>query len=223
MNPAFRRNCRNEGQTLGIIGKLRRWRCGSLLLGIGLYLGFGALAWADENLWQALRSGTAVGLIRHALAPGGGDPAHFQVEDCATQRNLSAAGRQQARAIGAAFRRNGITTARVLSSRWCRCLDTARLLDLGPVEPFPPLDSFFSYPERADAQMAALREFLSRTYAGPPRVLVTHQVNITALTNIMPRSGELIIVQPLTGGRIQVLGRLEPGEESGRATPPDAK
>jgi hypothetical protein len=111
----------------------------------------------------------------------------------------------------------------VLSSRWCRCLDTARLLDLGPVEPFPPLDSFFSYPERADAQMAALREFLSRPYAGPPRVLVTHQVNITALTNVMPRSGELIIVQPLTGGQVRVLGRLEPGEESGRAPPPDAQ
>jgi hypothetical protein len=71
--------------------------------------------------------------------------------------------------------------------------------------------------------MAALREFLSRPYAGPPRVLVTHQVNITALTNVMPRSGELIIVQPLAGGQVQVLGRLEPGEESGRATPPDAQ
>lgn len=200
----------------------RRWRYWHLLLGIGLYLG-SALAWADEDLWQALRSGAAVGLIRHALAPGGGDPAHFQVEDCATQRNLSAAGREQARAIGATFRRNGIATARVLSSRWCRCLDTARLLDLGSVEPFPPLDSFFAYPERAEAQMAALREFLSRSDAGPPRVLVTHQVNITALTNVMPRSGELIIVQPLTGGQVRVLGRLEPGEAFSRATPPDAK
>jgi len=187
-------------------------QCGRLLCGIALYLGFGALAWADETLWQALRSGEAVGLLRHALAPGSGDPAYFNVADCATQRNLSEAGRQQARAIGAAFHRNGVTTARVLSSRWCRCLDTARLLDLGPVEPFPPLDSFFSYPERADPQMAALREWLSRPYAGPPRVLVTHQVNITALTNVMPRSGELIIVQPLTGGQVRVLGRLEPGE-----------
>ncbi len=78
------------------------------LLGIALYLAFGSLAWAEENPWQALRSGTAVGLLRHALAPGVGDPAQFRLEDCATQRNLSAAGRQQARAIGAAFRRNGI-------------------------------------------------------------------------------------------------------------------
>ena len=181
------------------------------LLGIALYLAFGSLAWADENPWQALRSGTAVGLLRHALAPGVGDPAQFRLEDCATQRNLSAAGRQQARAIGAAFRRNGLATARVLSSRWCRCLDTARLLDLGPVEAFPPLDSFFSHPERADSQTAALREFLGRPYAGPPRVLVTHQVNITALANVVPRSGELIVVQPLADGRVRVIGRLELG------------
>ena len=181
------------------------------LLGIALYLPFGSLAWADENPWQALRSGTAVGLLRHALAPGVGDPAQFRLEDCATQRNLSAAGRQQARAIGAAFRRNGITTARVLSSRWCRCLDTARLLDLGLVEAFPPLDSFFAERERADAQTAALREFLARPYTGPPRVLVTHQVNITALTNVVPQSGELIVVLPLADGGVRVIGRLESG------------
>ena len=182
-----------------------------LLLGIALYLALGSLAWADENPWQALRSGTAIGLLRHATAPGIGDPAHFRLEDCATQRNLSEAGRQQARAIGAAFRRNGIATARVLSSRWCRCLETARLLDLGPVEPFPPLDSFFAASERAAPQTAALQAFLSRPYAGPPRVLVTHQVNITALTNVVPRSGELIVAQPLADGRVRVIGRLEPG------------
>lgn len=193
------------------MGQQRRelWRYGWWVLGISLVLG--APARADERLWSALRSGTAVGLIRHALAPGGGDPAHFRLEDCATQRNLSEAGRQQARAMGATFRRHGVTAARVLSSRWCRCLDTARLLDLGPVEPFPPLDSFFSYPERADSQMAALRAFLSSPEHGRPRVLVTHQVNITALTDVMPRSGELIVVEPLKDGQVQVLGRLDPG------------
>jgi hypothetical protein len=192
------------------------------LLGIALYLAFGSLVWADENPWQALRSGTAVGLLRHATAPGIGDPAQFRLEDCTTQRNLSAAGRQQARAIGAAFRRNGITSARVLSSRWCRCLETARLLDLGPVEPFPPLDSFFADRERAAPQTTALRAFLSRPYTGPPRVLVTHQVNITALTNVVPRSGELIVVQPLADGQVRIIGHLEPGSvpaESGAESP----
>ena len=197
--------------------------CRRFLLGIALYLAFGSLAWADENPWQALRSGTAVGLLRHALAPGVGDPAQFRLEDCATQRNLSEAGRQQARAIGAAFRRNGITSARVLSSRWCRCLDTARLLDLGPVEPFPPLNSFFADRGRAAPQTAALQAFLSRPYTtGPPRVLVTHQVNITALTNVVPRSGELIVVQPLADGQVRIIGHLEPGSvpaESGAESP----
>jgi broad specificity phosphatase PhoE len=150
-----------------------------------------------------------VALIRHALAPGTGDPAHFVLEDCATQRNLSEEGRQQAREIGAAFRQNGITAARVLSSRWCRCLETARLLDLGTVEPFPALDSFFATRERGPDQTAELRKFLSQSYDGPPRVLVTHQVNITALTGIFPRSGEMIVVQPLADGAVQVLGRLE--------------
>jgi phosphohistidine phosphatase SixA len=187
---------------------------GRLLLGIALSLELSTLAWADENLWQALRSGATVGLLRHALAPGGGDPAHFKVEDCATQRNLSDAGRQQARAIGAAFRRNGITNAQVWSSRWCRCLDTARLLHLGSAEPFSLLDSFFADPERADSQTKALRDFLSRPYAGSPRILVTHQVNITAITGLVPRSGELIVVQPLPDGQILVIGRFEPGSES---------
>ncbi len=188
--------------------------CGRLLLGIVLSLGFGSLAWTDENLWQALRSGAAVGLLRHARAPGGGDPAHFNVEDCTTQRNLSETGRQQARAIGATFHRNGITAAQVWSSRWCRCLDTARLLDLGPVEPLHLLDSFFAHPERADSQTTALREFLSRSYTELPRVLVTHQVNITALTGVVPRSGELIVVQPLKEGQVRVIGRLDPGDIS---------
>jgi hypothetical protein len=99
----------------------------------------------------------------------------------------------------------------VLSSRWCRRLETARLLDVGPVEPSPPLNSFFADRERAATQTEALREFLSRPYAGPPRVLVTHQVNITALTNVVPRSGELIVAQPLADGRVRVVGRLDPG------------
>jgi hypothetical protein len=100
-------------------------------------------AGATEAAWQALRGGGVVALMRHARAPGVGDPPGFRLEDCATQRNLSAEGRDQARRIGEAFRAQGVAVARVLSSRWCRALDTARLA-FGTVEPFPPLDSFFS-------------------------------------------------------------------------------
>lgn len=190
---------------------------GGLLRGFPIVLLVWLLGWsaslrADEPLWEALRTGEAVALVRHALAPGTGDPAGFRLEDCATQRNLSDEGRRQARAIGAAFRQNGITAARVLSSRWCRCLETARLLDLGTVEPFSPLDSFFSNPERAVSQTAALREFLIRAATGPPRVLVTHQVNITELTGVVPGSGEMIVAQPTASGGIRVLGRLVPGK-----------
>ena len=90
----------------------------------------------EAALWAALRAGGHVALIRHALAPGTGDPAGFRVDDCATQRNLSPTGRAQARAIGERFRANGIDTAAVLSSQWCRCLDTARELALGEITPF---------------------------------------------------------------------------------------
>lgn len=183
-------------------------RGSSILLLVGLLLWSGPPVRADEQLWAAIRAGDAVVLIRHALAPGVGDPPGFRLEDCATQRNLSEQGRRQAQAIGATFRRNGITAARVLSSRWCRCLETARLLGLGAVEPFPLLDSFFEDPGRADAQTAALRAFLDSPHAGPLRVLVTHQVNITALTGVTPRSGEMIVVQPVAGGDVRLVGRL---------------
>lgn len=183
-------------------------RGSSILLLVGLLLWSGPPVRADEQLWAAIRAGDAVVLIRHALAPGVGDPPGFRLEDCATQRNLSEQGRRQAQAIGATFRRNGVTAARVLSSRWCRCLETARLLDLGAVEPFPSLDSFFEDPGRADAQTAALRAFLDSPHAGPLRVLVTHQVNITALTGVTPRSGEMIVVQPVAGGDVRLVGRL---------------
>lgn len=178
---------------------------------MGLLLGSGPTSQADEGLWRALRDGQAAVLMRHALAPGAGDPARFSLEDCATQRNLSNQGRQQARKIGDAFRANGISAATVRSSRWCRCLETARLLDLGPVQPFPPLDSFFAARERGPAQTAELREFLGRPHSGPPRVLVTHQVNITALTGVFPNSGEMIVIQPAVDGEVRVLGRLNPG------------
>ena len=82
-------------------------------------------------------------MMRHALAPGTGDPSNFALGDCATQRNLSEAGRRQARRTGQFLREAGVRAARVLSSQWCRCLETARLLDLGPVEPLPALNSFF--------------------------------------------------------------------------------
>lgn len=161
--------------------------------------------------WTALRSGGHIAIMRHAEAPGTGDPAGFQLDDCSTQRNLSAAGREQARRIGQQFRDQGVQIARVLSSRWCRCLETARLLELGPVEPYPMLDSFFQQPERGPQQTADLRRFLSEVRNGPSLVLVTHQVNITALTGVFPQPGETVVIRPGGHGRFTVLGQLVVG------------
>jgi len=165
---------------------------------------------SEDVLWKALKQGGHVALMRHALAPGTGDPAAFRLNDCSTQRNLSKEGREQARRIGQAFRKRNIAIARVLSSRWCRCLETARLLGLGLVEPFPVLDSFFRQRDKGPQQTAALREFLADQGSGPSLVMVTHQVNITALTDIFPRSGEIVVIRPLPEGNLKVLGRLSP-------------
>ncbi|MDF2780223.1 MAG: putative phosphohistidine phosphatase, SixA [Geminicoccaceae bacterium] len=186
-------------------------RCLLVLLAWGLVAQPAPAPAADEaELFEALRTGRAALLLRHALAPGTGDPAEFRLDDCATQRNLSAAGREQARAIGERLRAQGIAQAEVYSSQWCRCLETARLLDLGSVTELPALNSFFGDRASADAQTAALRDFLSAGPRAAPVVLVTHQVNITALTGQGARSGEIVVVALPFEGEGSVLGRIPP-------------
>jgi phosphohistidine phosphatase SixA len=149
--------------------------------------------------------------MRHAVAPGGGDPPGFRLEDCSTQRNLSESGRQQARLVGEAFRSRGIPVARVLSSQWCRCKQTAELLGLAPVEEYPVLNSFFADRSTAPKQTEALRRFVSQAPGEGNVVLVTHQVNITDLTSVWPASGELVVVRPDGRGGFILVGRLLPG------------
>ena len=161
-------------------------------------------AGADD--WRALESPTAVVLMRHALAPGTGDPAGFVLGDCGTQRDLDARGQDQARRIGAALRDRGVTVDAVWTSQWCRCRDTAHLLDLGEVREVPALNSFFARREMRNRQTA---ETLALIATEPARrlVLVTHQVNITALTGIFPRSGEIIVAERSPDG-LTVTGRI---------------
>lgn len=163
---------------------------------------------SDAALWRGLGSGEHVALLRHAIAPGTGDPAEFSLDDCRTQRNLSASGRDQAARIGARFRANGIPMARVFSSQWCRCLETARLLGLGLVRPLPFLNSFFRRFERRDRQTRALRSWLRSQDLDEPTVLVTHQVNITALTGVYPASGEVVVIRPSSNGQMAVVGTI---------------
>jgi broad specificity phosphatase PhoE len=142
-------------------------------------------------------------IVRHALAPGTGDPDGFTLRDCATQRNLDARGRKQAAALGATLRAAGARFDAVLSSQWCRCLETARLMALGPVTEEPALNSFFGDRARGPAQTRALREVLLA--AEGPLLLVTHQVNITALTGRGVRSGEAFVIRIAPNGAVTVL------------------
>ena len=167
-----------------------------------------ALPARAQEGWALLERPGAVGVMRHALAPGTGDPARFELGECATQRNLDARGRAQARAIGEALRARGIGFDAVLSSRWCRCLDTAGEMAVGEVRPYPPLDSFFRNRAEGPAQTAALRAFLAARPEDERLMLVTHQVNITALTGVFPASGEIVVIDVSPQGAVEVLGTI---------------
>jgi phosphohistidine phosphatase SixA len=157
------------------------------------------------NDWDALEEPGAFAIMRHALAPGTGDPADFTLDECDTQRNLNDAGRAQARSIGAAFAERGIAFDAVLTSQWCRCVETAELLGLGPVTEVPAFNSFF---RDFDAQGAQTLAALSDIDARAGRILVvTHQVNISALTGTGTRSGEVLVVARGDAG-LNVLGRI---------------
>lgn len=156
-------------------------------------------AQTHDDLWRGLQRGELVVLIRHALAPGIGDPPQMQLARCETQRNLNEVGRAQARRIGATFKVQGVSQAAVYSSEWCRCLETAQLLGLGKVQRLSELNSFFAQPNRAKPQTTALKTWLVAAKHERPLVLVTHQVNITELTKVFPESGELVFIKkPIT-------------------------
>jgi broad specificity phosphatase PhoE len=165
---------------------------------------------ANEALWSLLEAGGQVVIMRHAATePTAGDRDTMRVEDCSSQRNLSAVGRDDARRIGAAFRARGITVDDVRSSGWCRCLDTA-ILAFGRVREWLPLNSVFRNRDREPGQTLAVRELVSR-HRGGTLVFITHQVNITALTGLYPDEGEMIILTPRDDG-FAVAGRLHPSQ-----------
>tara|TARA_B110000467_G_scaffold20183_1_gene17761 strand:- start:49 stop:618 length:570 start_codon:yes stop_codon:yes gene_type:complete len=176
-------------------------------LTLGMLLGSEVGAYADKP-WSALKSGNHFVLIRHALAPGYSDPDYFDVEDCKTQRNLNDEGRRQSKKIGDLFRSKGINRALVYSSQWCRCQDTARLLDLGDVSELPALNSFFEHFERETLQTKELKRWIETASWSTPTVLVSHQVNITALTGYSPASGEIVFVERSSDGSLSIIGNI---------------
>ena len=143
--------------------------------------------------------GTVI-FLRHALAPGNGDPGNFDLNDCRTQRNLDEIGRRQARAIGKRIAAAKLNLAGIYSSQWCRCLETALLLDLGSVTPFDGLNSFFQNHAPRDATLAKLMSKLDNLpHDGAPIIMVTHYVTIQAVANIAVPSGGAVLYDLTTG------------------------
>ena len=121
----------------------------------------GSVANAEaDRLITLLKSGGYFLMIRHAQAPGSGDPENFKIGDCSTQRNLNETGRAQARSIGNWLRHKGLASARVYASQWCRCLETAKLMGLGPVKELPALNSFYERIQDREPNISALKEVM---------------------------------------------------------------
>ena len=136
--------------------------------------------------------------LRHALAPGVGDPENFIKEDCSTQRNLNDKGRLQARLIGNYLRSTNLKFSRIFTSEWCRCIDTAKELNLGQWTTFSGLNSFFQEYEKKDQVMNKLQKKLDSLGYSDLALFVTHQVVISEQTGIVPRSGEMVLYNSIT-------------------------
>jgi phosphohistidine phosphatase SixA len=162
---------------------------------------------SGQALMDRIKQGGVVLMMRHAQTVAGtGDPPGFKLTDCATQRNLSDEGRAQARRAGEVLKAAGIVPRAVLSSAWCRCKETADLM-FGRHTVEPALNSFFDDRSSETKQTAALKKRLqSVSGKALPEVWITHQVNTTALTGLLPAMGEILVLQG--GGDVQVLGRL---------------
>jgi broad specificity phosphatase PhoE len=167
---------------------------------------------AQADAWQLLRQPGNVVFMRHADTPGSGgfgDPPGFRLEGCASQRNLSDEGRAYARRTGEAFRKNGVTFDRVLTSPWCRCKETARLVIGSEAEVFAPLSNLVGRGEHRESQVKALKAYLAGLDARARVLFVTHGIVVHALTGIQPASGEMVIVKPGPGGEPVIAGRLK--------------
>ena len=162
---------------------------------------------ASEQAWNLAEEGDKIILIRHSLAPGGGDPQGFKIDDCKTQRNLNRKGINQSKKIGKLFKKNKVLVDQVLSSQWCRCKDTAKYA-FGNFKEFTPINSTFQSPynKNETKQLKELYNFVKKWDGkGKNLVLVTHYSIIIAVTNAVPSSGEIVI----TDKNFEVLGTIQ--------------
>ena len=178
----------------------------SLILSIFFFL-FTSQLIASDQAWNIAQEGNKIILIRHSLAPGGGDPAGFKIDDCKTQRNLSKKGVNQSKKIGKLFKKNKVPIDQVLSSQWCRCKDTAKYA-FGDYKEFTALNSTFQspYDKNEGKQLEELYSFVKKWNGkGKNLVLITHYSIITAVTNAVPSSGEIVVADK----NFKVLGTIQ--------------
>tara|TARA_B000000609_G_C24069395_1_gene291149 strand:- start:219 stop:779 length:561 start_codon:yes stop_codon:yes gene_type:complete len=162
---------------------------------------------ASDQLWNLAQEGNKIILIRHSLAPGGGDPPGFKINDCKTQRNLNLTGIKQSKKIGKLFKQNKVPVDQVLSSQWCRCKDTAKYA-FGNYKEFTALNSTFQSPYNRNEgkQLKELYNFVKKWDGkGKNLILITHYSIITAVTTAVPSSGEIVIADK----NFKVLGTIQ--------------
>ena len=178
----------------------------SLIISLFLFL-FSSQLNASDKVWSLAKEGNKIILIRHSLAPGGGDPPGFKISDCKTQRNLNRTGIKQSKQIGKLFKKNKVPVDQVLSSQWCRCKDTAKYA-FGNYKEFTALNSTFQSPynNNEGKQLKDLYNYVKKWDGkGKNLVLITHYSIITAVSNAVPSSGEIVIADK----NFKVLGTIQ--------------
>ena len=166
----------------------------SLILSLFFFL-FTLQLNASDQAWNIVQGGNKIILIRHSLAPGGGDPVGFKLDDCKTQRNLNKEGINQSKKIGKLFKKNNVPVDQVLSSQWCRCKDTAKFA-FGNYKEYPALNSTFQHPfnKNEEKQLKEIRQLVKEWDGkGKNLILVTHYSIIVAITGSAPSSGGIVI------------------------------
>ena len=163
-------------------------------------------SFANDKVIESLKEGDKLIFIRHALAPGNGDPANFELQNCSTQRNLNEIGIQQSKKIGLIFKKNEIKIDNIYSSEWCRCKDTAKYA-FDDFETFEALNSFYDikFAANEDKQIKDFYEFIESIDSKNNIVFVTHYVVIGAILNIGTSSGEIVV----TDKNLNIIGSID--------------
>ena len=163
-------------------------------------------AYSVEEVLTSLKEGGKIIFVRHALAPGNGDPENFDLNDCSTQRNLNQRGIEQSKFIGNIFNKNQIKIENVYSSEWCRCIDTAKFA-FKNYETFSALNSFYDirFEANEERQITQLKEFINQWNGKENIIFVTHFVVISSMLNIGTSSGEIVI----TDKNLNIIGSID--------------